>query len=94
MIQWLFLNRVDAKPAGAAIGGQHHRITHPLAHEAQPLLPCMQLAFAWTQIALDAPIRQGMPPLRRVRRSFVHLRRVRRGHDLTHGISAPRNERA
>lgn len=52
MIQRFFLDGVDAKTGRAAIGGKHHLPATAFAHETRAALAVVQLAIAWTQIAL------------------------------------------
>ena len=61
MIERLFLDRIDAKSGRTPVRGEHDLLVLPGAHKAQPALAFVQLAIARTHIALDAPIRQGMP---------------------------------
>ncbi len=62
VIEGFFLDGVDAKAGRAAIGGQlHHAILHA-ADKAGTALALVQLAIARAEVALDAPVRQRMPP--------------------------------
>ncbi len=62
VIERLFLDRIDAEPRRAAVGGEHHRIAFALAHEAGAALALVQAAVARAQVALDAAIVQKVPP--------------------------------
>jgi hypothetical protein len=62
VVERLLLDRVDAEARAAAVGAQHHRVAHALAHEAQAALAFVQLAVARAQVALDAAIVQHVPP--------------------------------
>jgi hypothetical protein len=62
VIERLFLDRINAEPRRAAIGGQHHRVAFALAHEAGAALALVQAAIARAQVALDATIVQSVPP--------------------------------
>jgi hypothetical protein len=88
VMQRLLLDRVDAEARTAAVRGQHHFVAHALAHEAQPALPFVQLAVARTQVALDAPIRQRMPPARR-----CHGIGIRNVVALAHDVASPAGSR-
>jgi hypothetical protein len=71
MIERLLFDRIDAKTGGAAVGGEHHLAADILANEAGAALAFVQLAIAWTEIALNAfwpafGARQAVPPAPRV----------------------------
>jgi hypothetical protein len=55
--QRLLLDRVDAEAGRSAVGGQHHGVVDPLAHEAEPALAGLQGALARAQVALDPAVR-------------------------------------
>jgi hypothetical protein len=76
MIQRLFLNRIHTKAAGSPVGGQDDLILPPFAHEAEALLPLLELAIPRTKVALDTTVIQPVPVLGR--------RYVRRTH---YGVS-------
>src|SRR3974390_1643284 len=61
MIERFFLDRIDAKSGRTPVGGKHDLLVLPGAHKAQPALAFVQPAIARTDIALEAPIRHGMP---------------------------------
>ena len=61
MIEGLLLDGVDAIAARAAIGGEHNLIVGPGTHETQPALALVEFAQSRAQIALDAPVFQGVP---------------------------------
>lgn len=63
MIQRLFLNRVHAEAAGSPVRGQDDLILSAFAHEAQTLLPFLEFADPWTEVALDAAVIQAVPVL-------------------------------
>jgi hypothetical protein len=52
----LYSDRVDAKAGRATIGGEHHLIALPSAHEAEATLTLMQLAMARADVALDPAV--------------------------------------
>ena len=62
LVERLFLDRVDAESGRAAVGGEQHPAALHLAHEAQAALPLVQPAVARAQVALDAAVRQRVPP--------------------------------
>src|SRR5262249_10308467 len=62
MVERLLLDGIDAEPRRPAVGRQDHRIVLALAHEAGAALALVQLAFARAQVALDAAIRESLPP--------------------------------
>src|SRR5204862_7641216 len=62
MIQRLFFNGIDTKPAAASISGQHHLIADPLPNETESALSFVELAKPRTEAALNASIRQHRPP--------------------------------
>src|SRR5262249_52308765 len=55
------LDRIDAEARGAAVRGEQDLVVLARTHEAQAALAFMQLAIAWAQVALDAPVLQSMP---------------------------------
>jgi hypothetical protein len=63
MIQRLFLNRIYTEAAGSPVGGQDDLILPPFAHEAEALLPLLELTEAGAEVALNAAILQLMPVL-------------------------------
>ena len=56
MIEWLFLDRVDAKTAGPAIRSQHDFIAIAGAHEAKSTLIFAQPAKPGTQVTLQPSV--------------------------------------
>ena len=62
VIERLLLHRVDAEPGRAPVRREHHLGVFHLAHEAEASLALVQLAVAGTEIALDATVRQRVPP--------------------------------
>src|SRR4029450_3291862 len=83
MVQRFLLNRIDTKPAAAAIGGQHHPIADPLPNETKSALAIVELAKPRTQSALNALIRQHRPPAARIirlRHLCDHSRQYRSGN--------------
>jgi hypothetical protein len=62
MVQWLLLDRIDAKSAAPSIGGQDHAVAHPLPNETESALSFVELAKSRTKPALYAPVRQHRPP--------------------------------
>src|SRR5439155_27308681 len=73
VVERLFLDRIDAESRGAAVGGEHHAAAFHLAHEAQAALAFVQLAVARAQVALHAPVGQGVPPPAGIRRLYWML---------------------
>jgi hypothetical protein len=71
MIEGLFLDRVDAIAARAAIGGQHDLILGPRTHETQPALAIVELAQPRTHIAPDAAIVERVPVAARYAGEFL-----------------------
>ena len=66
VVERLLLDRVDAKARAAPVGGEHHRVADPLAHEAHAALALVQPAVARAQVALDATVVERVPPARRI----------------------------
>ena len=66
MVEGLFLDRIDAEARRAPVGREHHRVAHARAHEAGAALALVQAAVARTEVALDAPVVEAMPPAARV----------------------------
>ncbi len=67
VVERFLFDRVHAVAAGAAPGGQDDLVILVGAHEAQAALPLTQLAVAWADIALHAPVFQLVPVAGRVR---------------------------
>src|SRR3546814_9106871 len=65
VVQRLLLDRVDAEPAGASVGGQYDRVVLPGPHEAQAARTLLQPAEAWAHLALHPPVVEHPPMLRR-----------------------------
>jgi hypothetical protein len=63
MIQRLFFNRIHAETAGATIGGQNDLILPAFAHETEALLPLLEFAKPWTEVALNPAVIQLVPVL-------------------------------
>ena len=61
VVERFFFDRIDAKPAGAAISLEDNLAIFPTPHKAKPPLPFSQLAGPGANIALQAAIRQPMP---------------------------------
>ena len=61
MVERLFLYRIDAKPTGAAIGGQQDLPARPAAHKAQPALTVMETAKAGAQVTLQTAVVNWVP---------------------------------
>lgn len=87
MVQRFFLDRVNAKTAGAPVGRKHDLAALPGPHKTQSPLPLVQLAEPRTEIALDPPILKPVPVARRNDRtelihdplpkvSFTHRQRL------------------
>ena len=72
MVEWLLLDGVHTKAAGAPIGRQHELAADVRPDEAQALLSVTHLAFTRTNIALHPAVIKPMPmPSRQVAdRSF------------------------
>jgi hypothetical protein len=76
MIEWFFLNGIDAISAGTTIGGEHNPTTAVLAHIAKPLLTLTHFAVSWTKITLHTTVFQRMPVFclyDRFESWFVHI---------------------
>ena len=56
VVERLLLDRVDAEPARAPVGGEHDPVALAGAHEAQAALAVAQLAGPRADVALDAPV--------------------------------------
>jgi hypothetical protein len=63
VVERLLLDRIDAEAARPAPGLQDDLVVLTGAHEAEPALSFEQLAEPGTDVALDAPVFQGMPVL-------------------------------
>ncbi len=61
VIERLFLDGIDAKTRGAAIGGEHQALRPSGADETKPSLSGAQDATARTKIASEPPIRETGP---------------------------------
>jgi hypothetical protein len=61
MIQWFFLDGVDAKAAGAPIGDQLDLVVEPLTHVAKPALTLAQVTVPRAQVALQAAVVEAVP---------------------------------
>src|SRR5207253_4320539 len=66
MVQRFLFNRIDTKSAAPAIRGQYHPIAHPLPDETESALSFIEFAKSRTEPALDTPVRQRLPPTRRI----------------------------
>ena len=62
MVERLLLDRVDAETGRSAIRGEHHAPAFHGAHEARAALAFVQPAVARTEVALDAAVRERVPP--------------------------------
>jgi hypothetical protein len=64
MIEWLLLDRIDAKPRAPAIRRKHHLTTAILANKTETPIALFEMTFARTKIADDpSRINVGMPPI-------------------------------
>jgi hypothetical protein len=74
VIQGFFLDGVNAKTRGTAIGGEDHGIALPHPHKTGPALPFLQAAVARTEVTLNASICEIMPVAAgmRYKRFFIH----------------------
>jgi hypothetical protein len=72
VVQGLLLDWIDTEPRGAAIGGEHDAVVLAPAHKAKATLAFIELAIAWADVALDAPVVEPMPVA--ARNSFQTLR--------------------
>jgi hypothetical protein len=61
MIQWFFLDWVNAEAGAAPVSGEYYDIADPATHEAGAALTIAQLAVARAQVALDASIIKQVP---------------------------------
>ena len=66
MVERFFFDGVDAEAGGASVGGELHGAIDHLADKTGAALAFMQLAVARAKVALDAAIRQGVPPAGRI----------------------------
>jgi hypothetical protein len=67
----LFLDRIDAKSAGAAVGREDQPIAFARAHETKPALAVLQAALARTDVALDASVGESMKISSRVMHGVI-----------------------
>ena len=78
VVQRLLLDRIDAEPGRAAVGGEHQLLAPARAHEAQAALAVVQAAVARADVALDAPVVErganSAPARLQSRRSACHIR--------------------
>src|SRR5678816_786463 len=74
MVERLFLDRVDAEAAGAAVGIKPDLAVFDTTYEAQAALPVVHPAGARTHVALHATIVELVPVLRRVIHTRIMLR--------------------
>ncbi len=65
VVERLLLDGIDAEAAGAPPGGEDDRIALTRPHEARAALPFAQAAVPGTDVALQAPIGQGVEVPRR-----------------------------
>jgi hypothetical protein len=56
MIQWLFLDGIDAEAAGAAVGCQDDFVICTSAHETESALAVPELTKAGTKVALQPAV--------------------------------------
>ena len=61
MVQWLFLDWVDAEARGAAIGREQNFVAAARTHEAEPALAVVELAISGTEVALDTAVGKAVP---------------------------------
>jgi hypothetical protein len=66
MIQRFLLNRIDTEPAASAVRREHHSVAHTLTDKTKSTLPLVQFAKTRTEPALDAPVGQHHPPVRKM----------------------------
>jgi hypothetical protein len=57
VVEWLFLDRVDAKARRTTVRRQHYRAVVPSANKAQPALALLKLAKPRAQVTLDPAVR-------------------------------------
>src|SRR5262249_7805126 len=62
VIERLLLDRVDAEARALAVGREDELVAFARAHEAERALAVVQPAVARAEIALDAPVVEGVPP--------------------------------
>jgi hypothetical protein len=80
VVERLLLYRIDTEARRAAVGGQHHPIADPLAHEASAALLAVQAAVARAQVALHAAVVEHVPVARRIEsRADAKIEIVHRG---------------
>src|SRR5918996_180130 len=73
VIQRLLFDRVDHEPRRAPVGGEDHPVAEALAHEAEAALTLVKTAVPRTEIALDPPVLERVPPPSRMRLLHPHL---------------------
>jgi hypothetical protein len=66
MIQRFLFNRIDTEPAASAVRGEHQSVAYTLTDKAKSALPLVQFAKTRAEPALDAPVGQHHPPVRRM----------------------------
>ena len=65
MMQRFLLDRIDAESTRSPIGRQHDLVLLPGPDKTQSLLPFLECAVAWAEVALDAAVLEAMPVFRR-----------------------------
>jgi len=81
VVERLLLDRVDAEPRGAAVGGQHHVVAFAHPDETGAPLAVAELAVARAQVALDPAVVEGVPVACRVALALG-------GHGVVAGVSS------
>ncbi len=91
MIEWLFLDGIDAKSAGAAIGCQYYFVIRAGANETEPALALSEPAEAGTDVTLQSTIVDLVPVSSRYLAGADVFRSARTllGHRNGIGISGP-----
>ena len=70
MIEWFFLDRIDAASAGATVRGEFEVITVSASYETETMLAVLQLAAARTELAFDSPVCAHLRPSSRKMRAL------------------------
>jgi len=73
MIQGFLFDRIEAEPAGAAIGGQNHPVVNIPAHKTKSPLTFTQGAQAPTKMALQTAIIGFIPITPKVRHNIQDI---------------------
>lgn len=61
MVQWFFLDGIDAKTTRTAVGRQDDLVVFPSAYKAHSSLTFVKLACAWADVALHPAVLEPVP---------------------------------